>query len=396
MKLTYINLLMLLCVLLFSCQKNQEYYEGIYIIGAEEKNPSATLTVDELPSAIGVNVAASCTVKEQVTVELKGNPELVEYYNKTFHKNYELLPAKCYKLDNTNLTIAPGKHASTDGLRLRITSRDELKEGVTYLLPISIENVSDPSLAVIEGSRTLYIVVNQIIITQAADLTPRRSYYKVDFRKESKYPTTAMKSLTFEARVNFRNFKSKWCYSIMGLEENLCMRTSGNINNGWGLQIGGGAGVASKSKIPGNKWVHVACVYNGDTGMTSVYIDGEFEGEVPDARGPLDLTWAYGHDKNASFYIGQSAADDRYMEGYISEARVWGVARSAAELKNNVCWVDPLSEGLIAYWRFNNENNEEEPKVVTDLTGNGYDAVYAGRGDAAWVEGVRCPDIDTK
>ena len=100
MKLTYINLLMLLCVLLFSCQKNQEYYEGIYIIGAEEKNPSATLTVDELPSAIGVNVAASCTVKEQVTVELKGNPELVEYYNKTFHKNYELLPAKCYESDN--------------------------------------------------------------------------------------------------------------------------------------------------------------------------------------------------------------------------------------------------------------------------------------------------------
>lgn len=38
------------------------------------------------------------------------------------------------------------------------------------------------------------------------------------------------------------------------------------------------------------------------------------------------------------------------MDGYVSEVRVWAVARSAADLKNNVCWVDPLTDGLVAYW----------------------------------------------
>lgn len=389
MKFKYLTLLFILQ--LFSCQKSQEYYEGLYIIGAEQKNPVASLTIDELPSAIGVNVAASCTVNEDVTVDLKANPSLVSSYNQIYKKNYELLPESCYELDNTQLTIVRGKHASSDGLRLRITSRKDLQEGKTYVLPISISNVSDKSLSVIEGSKTLYIVINQIIVTKAADLTPSRAYFKVDFRGKSKYETTAMASVTFEARVRFKKMKSKWCYSVMGLEENLCLRTSGNLANGWKLQIGGGAGVGSVNTVPQDKWVHLACVYNGDTGKTSLYIDGVLEGEVPDKRDAgVDLTYAYGHDKNASFYIGQSAADNRYMEGYVSEARVWAVARTAAELKNNVCWVDPLSEGLVAYWRFN-QADAENSKKVTDLTGNGYNAVYTTT-TLKFVEGVRCPD----
>src|SRR3712207_7625195 len=81
-----------------------------------------------------------------------------------------------------------------------------------------------------------------------------------------------------------------------------------------------------------------------------IYINGELQGETADSRPTMDLTQFYAQ---RGFYIGQSANDDRYMNGYVSEARVWATARSAAELKNNVCWVDPLSEGLVAYWRFN-------------------------------------------
>ena len=143
--------------------------------------------------------------------------------------------------------------------------------------------------------------------------------------------------------------------------------------------------------MPNDKWVHLACVYDGSQGKKFIYVNGELQGELPDTRGTVDLTYAYGQDANAAFYIGQSAADDRYMNGYVSEARVWAVARSAADLKNNVCWVDPLTDGLVAYWRFN-EPAEDNAKVVTDLTGNGYNATFAGWGNLRFVEGVRCPD----
>ena len=394
MKTKTIFLVMMALFVLCSCQNSQKYYDGVFVVGAEGENPTTVLTVDELPSAIGVNVKSSSVVTEEVIVRMQARPDLVEFFNNTYKKNYKILPDDSYKLNNTELQIENGKHASSESLKLEIVSRDELEEGITYLLPLSIVEVTGGSLSIIEGSKTLYVVVNQILITQAADLSQRGTYYKVDFRPEAKYNVKALKSVTFEARVRFKNFNNKWCYSIMGLEENLCLRTAGGKAEGWKLQIGGGAGITGQNVLPADEWVHVACVHNGETGMTTIYVNGEFEGEVADPRpNGIDLTWAYGQDKNASFYIGQSASDDRSLEGYISEVRVWGVARTPAELRNNLCWVDPTTEGLVAYWRFNNDENSVEGKTVTDISGNAYKATFAGWGAVKWVDHVRCPDL---
>lgn len=388
-------LLTLFSFLMMSCQKSQEYYEGVYIVGADKLSPVANLTIDDLPAVIGIKVASSNAIENNVEVMMKSTPELVESFNKEYKKNYELLPEKSYKLENTSLIIENGKSISSEGVRLSIISRELLKEGTTYVLPVSIVGVSDKNLSVIEGSRTIYIVINQVIITQAADLSNSREYFKVDFRKESKYNTAALTNVTFEARVRFKKMiptSGKWCFSVMGLEENFCLRTAVSNTEGWKLQLSGGSpAIDSRDVLPNDKWVHLACVYDGSQGKKFIYVNGELQGELPDTRGTVDLTYAYGQDANAAFYIGQSAADDRYMNGYVSEARVWAVARSAADLKNNVCWVDPLTDGLVAYWRFN-EPAEDNAKVVTDLTGNGYNATFAGWGNLRFVEGVRCPD----
>ncbi len=385
----------LIAVLAVSCQKSQEYYEGVYVVGADKLLPIANLTVDELPSAIGVKVASSCRVEENLEVEMKASPELVETFNKEYKKNYELLPEGSYQLENTKLVIEQGSSTSTGGVRLSIISRDELKEGKTYVLPISIGTISGKDISIVEGSRTIFVVVNQIIITQAADISNNNGYFKVDFRKPSKYDTKALKNVTFEARVRFKKMDKnswKWCFSVMGLEENFCLRTAGSAADGWKLQLSGKSpALDSRDVLPNDKWIHLACVYDGAQNKKFIYINGELQGELADTRGTVDLTSAYGHDQNAAFYIGQSAADNRYMDGYVSEVRVWATARSAADLKNNVCWVDPLSEGLVAYWRFN-EPSSDNPKLITDLTGNGYDAQFASWWDLTFVEGVRCPD----
>lgn len=397
-KIKYCILTVLVSVLTFSCQMSPKYYDGVYIIGADKLSPISNLTIDELPSAIGVNVASSCLVAEDVQVNMVVKPELVKVFNKEFKKNYELLPESSYEIENKKLTIKKGKNVANQSLRLSIVDRSALSAGKIYVLPVSVDNVQDGKMDVIEGSRTIYIVINQIIITKAADLTQGwNPYFKVDFRKPSKYNTKEMKNVTFEARVRFRKMNknsSKWCFSVMGLEENFCLRTAGDNKAGWKLQLSGiSPAIDSRDVLPNDKWIHLACVYDGNQNKKFIYINGELQGELSDTRGTVDLTSAYGHDKNASFYIGQSAADNRYMDGYVCEARVWGVARSAAELKNNVCWVDPLSEGLVAYWRFN-ETAEGMDNIITDLTGNGYDAKFAGWGNVQFVEGVRCPDND--
>ena len=50
------------------------------------KEVTTTLTVDDVPSAIAVNVAASETVEQNTTVTLKAAPELVDAFNKNTTK----------------------------------------------------------------------------------------------------------------------------------------------------------------------------------------------------------------------------------------------------------------------------------------------------------------------
>ena len=62
-----------------------------------------------------------------------------------------------------------------------------------------------------------------------------------------------------------------------------------------------------------------------------------------------------------------------------SEVRLWNVARTSTQLKNNVNNVDPKSEGLLGYWKM----NEGHGYTFEDATGNGNTAEceYSRAGD---------------
>jgi len=362
-------LLTLFSFLMMSCQKSQEYYEGVYIVGADKLSPVANLTIDDLPAVIGIKVASSNAMGNNVEVMMKSTPELVESFNKEYKKNYELLPEKSYKLENTSLIIENGKSISSEGVRLSIISRELLKEGTTYVLPVSIAGVSDKNLSVIEGSRTIYIVINQVIITQAADLSNTAEYFKVDFRKESKYNTAALPNVTFEARVRFKKMtptSRKWCFSVMGLEENFCLRTAGSNTEGWKLQLSGGSpAIDSRDVLPNDKWVHLACVYDGSQGKKFIYVNGE---KWAGSDWSID-----GFDPNSDvgFYIGRIYGfqwGERPFHGKMSEIRVWSVARTVNQLKQNMLGVDPASEGLALYYKLDGSETQEGG-VIKDATG---------------------------
>ena len=56
--------------------------------------------------------------------------------------------------------------------------------------------------------------------------------------------------------------------------------------------------------------------------------------------------------------------------------RVWTRALTEAEISNNMNYVNPESDGLLAYWRMNAwEAKDGGGNIVKDLTGHGYDAV---------------------
>ena len=58
----------------------------------------------------------------------------------------------------------------------------------------------------------------------------------------------------------------------------------------------------------------------------------------------------------------------RPIFGYMSEVRVWNVARTENQLNQNMMGVDPKSEGLVLYYKLNS-SELQEGGTIKDATG---------------------------
>ncbi len=396
MKLNNIIILSLCAIILMGCKDNEDYRDVIYMSGVEN-SVSRLFTVDpELAaSEIAFNVSSSDKMAKNMIVDLKADLSLIDSYNNRFMKNYKPLPEGSYKLSrpgidandtnkeglslNSNQVLIKSGSSVSTPMKLSISDLSKFEEGVTYVLPVSIVS-NNLGMSILRPSATIYFVINQTIVTKAAVLTS--NYLQVDFSKNKDISLTALPAVTYETRIYVNKFQSYNPYisSVMGLEENFLLRFGDTSIKPNQLQIAK-PGIASKTEFSTEKWFYIAAVFEG--GNVRMYVNGELEssGNIAGVTA-LDLTHVYG---DPMFMIGRSAKG-RGIDGAVSEMRVWKKALSPADLINNMCYVDPTTPGLVAYWRFNGADD----KKVTDLTGNGYDAMAAYT--LKFMDHVRCPE----
>src|SRR5690606_18495100 len=133
------------------------------------------LTVDAVPTSIGISVTSSKTVESNLDIDLTVDSNLVHKYNQKKGSNYLVLPEGSYTLSANSAVIKAGGHIS-DAINLTIVSTDDFKEGAKYLIAISI-STDDETLPILETSRVLYMEINRTIITPVATLT--NNYFRV-------------------------------------------------------------------------------------------------------------------------------------------------------------------------------------------------------------------------
>lgn len=400
MKFKYIYILVVLAAFLFqSCEDGYETYDGIYITGTLDNNPVVSLKVsDQFPIPQDLIIGSTNVVAEDVTVEMKVDGTKIEEYNSKFGTNFELLPIENVTLTHPTVVIKKGDFTTTTPVKVYITGLENTVEGKKYMIPVTITKTSNTK--VIEASRTVYIALDQVIVTSALDLGSGRlavEFWNGTEEALAKYNTKALEAVTFEMRVYMNGFNNDF-NTLMGLEENILIRTSSYNNQGGILDCTGGnmGNIISPRPFPTGVWTHVAMTYNKATMNVSLYINGEriASREVTRKdRELINLCAAYEgggwDDQKSKFYIGYSAGG-RSLNGKVSEARVWAKALTQPEIANNMCYVDPTTEGLVAYWRF----NENDPSVTEfeDLTGHGFNAKLVNTGKSNWIQKVRCPE----
>lgn len=358
---------------LISCQNVESYKDVVYFTGTES-TPIKRVSTEE-PTSIGLSVTSSCKVEEDVKIGIKISPEKVDAFNKKEGVEYKLLPENLYQLSSKELKIEIGDNVSKP-FELIVQNIEDFEPEVTYLLPISIDYV-EGGLDVLETSRTIYVIISTPLITNAVNLNGK--YYKIPF-EENESPLK-FNQLSYEARVRVHQFCGYEPYisSVVGIEGVFLLRFGDVTIKPNQIQITGvGVETTAPTELVTEKWYHFAAVFDGSN--VKIYIDGKLDVSKPATATVLDLR---DEAMNRGFYIGRSY-QGRLLNGDISEVRVWNRALTQKEILNNMCGVRPTSEGLLAYWRF----NEGEGELVQDVTGHGWDI----SGSFNWIEGIRCPN----
>ena len=373
--------------LLCSCQKSIIDKEGLYqngIVAFQSNSTGELAAFLEEDGPITFTLASSTKLDKDVTVNFEPvrDQAVLEAFNKAQGTGYWLLPEENYTLDKHSAVIKAGNAVSAP-VSMQV-SIDGFKNGVIYCLPLKITGTSS-SMTAIPGQEYAYVVIRGYVYASAANL-PGGSYFEMPSTVSD--PALSLEVCTMEIRVKANSWagSNPFISSLIGVEENFLLRFGDISCDPNQLQLAGqGVSITSKAHFDTGKWYHVAVVADGIKQTCDLYINGELDSSTPMGGKGINLGKVY----NSKFAIGMSEKG-RYLNGQVSEARVWGRLLTPTELMNNQCSiVDPVKEAqenkLLGYWKLDAENRGK------DLTGHGYDG-YA-HGSVTYTEAnIRCPE----
>lgn len=334
-----------------------------------DNNPMVKISVgDNPPATYNVSVSATSRVSSDITVNLKvGDEEALANYNKTRGTNYQLVDPKNYVFDATSMVIKAGT-AFSESIPLTIPDFSFIKNGVSYMIPITITSVSGTSMSVLESSRTIYIRLARTITFYSLSMDNTSLYSNYVFPEDK---AIDLPQYTYEIKCYPTDLKSDGAEQLCRLcnwtgpnEERQCMLRFNENGRPWrSLQIvtPSGGDYTTTTLFDEDQWYMLSIVYDGST--FQLYINGE-----PDAT---TLT-SNEVTKFQRFEVGMSWTGYRGSQrfaGRICEVRVWDYPRSKAQIKADLCSSDPEAEGLRAYWRM----NQNEGTTFIDESGHGYD-----------------------
>lgn len=364
-KKIYLLFIALLTGMFAACGDDVENFDNQVYVDASVRTSTVLLkTASEMESSF--RVAMARPEGQDIVLTMKADPSLVDVYNAAYYDNAEALPTAYYSLENTNVAITAGGIVSDD-IVVKFTNLLDLDRDKVYVLPVTIEQAN---IGILQSGRTMYYVLKgAALINVVANLT--KNLVGVTWNK----PEVAnnLHQLTAEALVRVDKF-DKMLTSVMGIEGYFLIRIGdvGIPQNQ--LQVATSAGNVSSSDlaIPTGEWTHIAVTYDADNGgKIVIYINGKNIHEGSADCGAIN--WAQTHtDEGNGFWIGHSYNRDRWLEGDISEVRIWNKVLTSDEInaKDHFYGVEPDTDGLVAYWKF----DEGVGNSITDYTGNGNNA----------------------
>lgn len=351
-----------------ACSSDENFSNKGYNASNKLQNILIKPSVDEETKTLEAAIAKP--TDRDVSFQYNVDPTLLEAFNTVYKESAIILPEDHYSLEDSEVIIKAGMVRSSQAT-VNFTSISTLDRDEVYVLPVSIVS-SD--IALLKSSKTTYFVfkaaalINVVSDIEKNYLTPTWSNPGV---------VNKLSELTIESYINVRDFDNGEISTLMGIEGSFLIRFGDANFERNQIQVatssGNFPGRDSSKGIPTNEWVHIAITF--DKGQVKIYTNGKLQSDGSVGLRTVNL----GVGGIDGFHIGYSYNADRYLNGLISECRIWNIIRTEEQIKSSVFGVDPNSEGLVAYWKF----DEGAGNIVKDKTNNGND--LTANTDLKWV-----------
>lgn len=363
MKHTFNNLFSLLLVatvllgVCSSCDDDTKNYDNKAFISSAKVGTILLMGTNDTED-VTIQTAIAKPEAAEVNVTYKADAALVAQYNLTYGEQAVIVPSEYYDIPQKTSTIAAGAVKGND-IEVNFKNLADMDRDQLYVLPVT---VASSNIEFLNSARTTYFVIKgAALINVVADITENF----LSLQSPGSSTMGNMNQVTIEALIWVNKF-GKLISTVMGIEGTFLFRIgdAGVPDNQLQLATSSGNITDSGWQIPTNEWVHLVATFDSSTGATEVYMNGIKKGNTMTSGYRRAVNWA-----TSGFNIGKSYDENRWLEGSITECRVWNRILTADEIKSKDHYyvVSPDSEGLQAYWKF----NEGSGQVVADHSGNG-------------------------
>lgn len=356
----------------------EHHYDNKLYVTSDIVTDDLLIKADVKEATRSLSYRLAIPADKDVKLTFDAVPSMTASYNMIFNDNAEALPSNCYAIVNKEAVIKKGS-VNSDDVVINFSGTHELNRAKRYVLPVTIVQSDIP---VLDSKKTAYFVFKgAALINVVANID--ENFFPVTWKNPS--DVRSVRKVTVEALVRSSDWvdgRGNALSTVFGVEGEFLVRIGDGDRPRDQYQCvapgGNFPGPNVVSGLPVDEFVHIATVYDADTGERSYYKNGEKVYSDNGATRAVNLS--------SNCFIGYSWEPGRWLPGEISELRIWNVARTAEEIAANPYVVDPHSAGLIAYWKF----NEGTGNKIIDHTGNGND--LTGEKSPVWVN-VELPAI---
>lgn len=366
----FFNLILLATICFISgCQDDIETFDNKVYIDSSSAVGTILLKKDVVNLERIVQASIPKSAETNFVITYKAEPALVSTYNSAYYDNAIILPEENYEIPEAQAKIFKGSTKSTE-ITVRFKNLTSLDRELIYVLPVTI---ADANVSILESARTSYYVFKgAALVNTVANISENNVY--VAWKNSS--VVNRLYRLTAEALVRADKLDNK-ISTLMGIEGKFLIRM-GDSEPSNQIQVATEVDNVTSTDwvLPTKTWVHLAVTYNYATGLVEVYIDGKKKtAQTLEFRSYVNWGVAHSDESNGKprcFWIGYSYDKERYFDGDICECRIWNRVLSEEEIneKDHFYYVDPNTEGLVAYWKFDDASGN----TIKDHTANGNDA----------------------